>query len=161
MPSRPSGPYTAFRIADDRFPLLDGSGASRTGGRWNGKGRFVVYAALGFATAMLEKLVRTRIGRIPTGQHFAELFVPGHVSVEEIGPRDVPGWNDPSHATSRAFGDAWYDGRRSAVLIVPCHPAMGYERNLLINQLHPEFAAIHASRPRPVVWDARLFRPSP
>jgi RES domain-containing protein len=123
LPSRPTGPFTAFRIVDDRYPLLDGSRASRTGGRWSGKGRYVVYAALGFATAMLKKLVRTRIGRIPTGKQFAEIL--------------VPGWNDPGYGPSRGYGDAWYDSRRSAVLIVPCHPAMGYERNLLINQLHP------------------------
>jgi RES domain-containing protein len=161
LPSRPTGPFTAFRIADDRFPLLDGSGASRIGGRWSSKGRHVIYAALGFATAMLEKLARTRIGRIPIGQQFAEIIVPGHVIVEEVGPRDVPGWNDPGYGPSRSFGDAWYDDKRSAVLIVPSHPAMGYERNLLINQLHPEFGEIQASRPRPVSWDARLFRPSP
>jgi RES domain-containing protein len=157
MPAHPQGPFTAFRIADDRFPLLDGLGAFRTGGRWNGKGRYVIYAALGFATAMLEKLVRTRIGTIPKGQQFAEIFVPGHVPVEEVGPEDVPGWNAPGYGPSRAFGDGWYDSRRSAVLIVPSHPAMSYERNLLINQLHPAFEAITAAAPRPVVWDARLF----
>jgi hypothetical protein len=92
LPSRPTGPFTAFRIVDDRYPLLDGSRASRTGGRWSGKGRYVVYAALGFATAMLKKLVRTRIGRIPTGKQFAEIL--------------VPGWNDPDYGPSRGYGDA-------------------------------------------------------
>jgi len=38
---------------------------------------------------------------------------------------------------------------------------MGFERNLLINQLHPDFADIRAARPRPVLWDARLFAPPP
>jgi len=106
MPSHPTGPLTAFRIADDRFPLLDGGGAFKTGGRWNGKGRHVVYAGIGFATAMLEKLAHTRIGRIPIGQQFAEIFIPGHITVEEIGPSDVSGWNDPGYAASRAYGDA-------------------------------------------------------
>jgi hypothetical protein len=67
MPSHPTGPLTAFRIADDRFPLLDGGGAFKIGGRWNSKGRYVVYAGIGFATAMLEKLAHTRIGKIPVG----------------------------------------------------------------------------------------------
>ena len=73
----------------------------------------------------------------------------------------MPEWNDPGYVASRAYGNAWYDSRRSAVLIVPSHPAMGFERNLLINQLHPDFADIRASRPRPVLWDARLFAPPP
>ncbi|MGQ9366966.1 RES family NAD+ phosphorylase [Azospirillum sp. ST 5-10] len=152
---------TAFRIADDRFPLLDGGGAFRTGGRWNSKGRYVIYAGIGFATAMLEKLVRTRIGVVPAGQQFAEIFIPGNLTVEEVGPSDVAGWSDPGYAASRAFGDAWYDSRRSAVLIVPSHPAMGFERNVLIHQLHADFADIRAARPRPVLWDARLFAPLP
>jgi hypothetical protein len=35
---------------------------------------------------------------------------------------------------------------------------MGLERNVLINQRHPQFAQITAGRLRPIVWDARLFR---
>jgi hypothetical protein len=37
---------------------------------------------------------------------------------------------------------------------------MGFERNVLINQLRPDFADIRAARPRQVLWDARLFAPS-
>jgi RES domain-containing protein len=157
MPSHPSGPLVAFRIVDDRFPLLDGGGAFKTGGRWNSKGRYVIYAGLGFAIALLEKLARTRIGKVPAGQQFAEIFIPADVSVEEVGPSDVPGWNDPGYGPSRAFGDTWYDSRRSLILIVPSHPAMGLERNVLINQLHPEFGSVRTARPRPIVWDGRLF----
>lgn len=160
MPSRPSGAVTGFRIADDRFPLLDGGGAFRCGGRWNSPGRHVIYAGVGFATAMLEKLVRTRIGRLPEGQQVTEIFVPAHVAAEEIGPADLPGWNEPGHLASRGFGDAWHEERRSAVLIVPSLPAMGYERNLLLNPLHVDFGEIRSSRPRPVTWDARLFAAS-
>lgn len=159
MPSRPTGPLTAYRIADDRFALLDGTGAAIAGGRWNGAGRYVVYAGLGFATAMLERLAWTRLGEMPTRQQFAEIFLPGHVSVEEVEPADMPGWDDPAYRPSRAYGDAWYDQRRSLALVVPSLPAMGYERNVALNQLHPEFAHVTASRPRPVVWDARLFAP--
>lgn len=147
----------AFRIADDRYPLLDGGGAFRTGGRWNSKGRYVIYAGIGFATAMLEKLAHTRIGKIPVGQQFADIHIPAHVSVERLDPAAVPGWNRMDYIAARAFGDEWYDRRRTAVLIVPSLPSMGLEQNLLINQLHPDFTDIKAGRPQPVLWDARLF----
>ena len=160
MPSRPGGAVVGFRIADDRFPLMDGGGAFRFGGRWNSPGRHVIYAGVGFATAMLEKLVRTRTGRLPKGQQVAEVLIPAHVAAEEIGPADLPGWSDPGYIASRGFGDAWHDERRSAVLIVPSVPSMGYERNLLLNPLHPDFAEIRSSRPRSVIWDARLFASS-
>jgi hypothetical protein len=34
---------------------------------------------------------------------------------------------------------------------------MGLERNVLINQRHAEFRHVTHGKPRPVVWDARLF----
>lgn len=147
----------AYRVADDRFPLMDGGGAFRFGGRWNNVGRYVIYAGVGFATAMLEKLAHTRIGRIPSGQHYAAITVPADVSTERLDPLSVPGWERMDYAVSRAFGDQWYDSRRTAVLIVPSLPAMGLECNLVINQLHPEFANIRVEQPRHVHWDARLF----
>jgi RES domain-containing protein len=147
----------AFRIADSRFPLLDGGGAFRVAGRWHRPGRSIIYAGLGFAIAMLEKLVRVRTGWMPARQQFADIFIPGPVEIEQIGPADVPGWERADRAASQAYGDAWYDSGRTAVLIVPSLPAMGLEHNVLISQAHPSFAQIISGTPRPVVWDARLF----
>jgi RES domain-containing protein len=157
MPSHPSGPFTAFRIAEDRFPLLDGSGAYRFGARWSSSGRHVVYAGLGFAVALIEKLVRSRLGRVPKNHQFAEIFIPATVVVEEVGTADVPGWSDAGYSASRAYGDTWYDNARTTVLIVPSVPAMGLERNVLISQRHPQFRHLTHAEPRPVIWDARLF----
>ncbi len=69
----------------------------------------------------------------------------------------MPGWARVDYRASRAYGDAWYDSGRTAVLIVPSVPALGLERNVLINQRHPEFRHIACGEPRPLVWDARLF----
>ena len=157
MALRRSGPLVAYRIADGRFPLLDGGGAFRIAGRWNRPGRSIIYAGLGFAVAMLEKLVRVRTGRMPPRQQFVDIFIPGPVEIEQIGPADVPGWERPDRAASQAYGDAWYDSGRTAVLIVPSVPAMGLEHNILISQAHPSFPQITSGTPRPVIWDARLF----
>jgi RES domain-containing protein len=151
------GPLVAYRIADSRFPLLDGAGASQVAGRWHRPGRLIIYAGLGFAVAMLEKLVRLRTGSMPSRQQFAEILIHGAVEIEQIGPADVPGWERSDRAASQAYGDAWYDSGRTAVLIVPSVPAMGLEHNVLINQRHPAFARITTGPPRPVLWDARLF----
>jgi RES domain-containing protein len=117
----------------------------------------VIYAGLGFAVALVEILVRTRTGSVPQGQQFAEVLIPSVVRVEEIGSDDVPGWERSNYVASQAYGDAWYDSGRTAVLVVPSLPAMGLERNLLINQRHPQFGAITSGTPRPLVWDARRF----
>lgn len=157
MALRSSGPLVAYRIADDRFPVMDGGGAARTDGRWHSRGRHVIYAGRGFAVALLEKLVHTWTGKVPRRQQFADIFVPSSIEVEEVGPAEVPGWERADRNASRAYGDAWYDSGRTAVLVVPSVPAMGLESNVLINQHHPRFGEITAGTPRPVIWDARLF----
>ena len=55
------------------------------------------------------------------------------------------------------MAESWYDERRTPVLIVPSVVTL-VERNILINQEHPDFARIQASQPAPVRWDARLWR---
>ena len=66
MAFQPEGDLTAYRRADARYPILDGGGAMRLGGRWNSPGRRVIYASLTFAGAMLEVLVHTNTGRVPS-----------------------------------------------------------------------------------------------
>jgi RES domain-containing protein len=62
-----------------------------------------------------------------------------------------------SSRPSRRFGDRWYNEQRTTVLIVPS-AVLHAERNFVIHQEHPGFRKLRASRPKPVVWDERLFR---
>jgi RES domain-containing protein len=162
MASRPIRPrakaLTAYRIADARHPIFDGTGAFLIGGRWNSPGRPVIYAAASYAGAMLECLAHAGTGRIPRNQKAILITIPGRVSIEERTAEDLPpGWERDDNIASRSFGDAWLENRQSAVLIVPSAVAK-YDRNVLINPAHPDFKRIVASRPETVVWDARLFR---
>jgi RES domain-containing protein len=124
------------------------------GARWNSPGRRIIYAAETYAGALLEVLVHAS-GSVPKGQGFIEIEIPADVSVEEIERDEVPRWDSPSGETARAFGDRWYDERRTAVLIVPSVVTI-MERNVLIHQEHPDFARMRASEPAPVRWDERL-----
>lgn len=156
-----SRPDRAFRIADRRRPILDGTGAFLYGGRWNSPGRRVIYAADTFAGALLEVLVHARIGAVPRTHAWVEIAIPADVSVEELDPAELPGWAAEESEAARAFGDRWFDEQRSAILVVPSVVTSGIGRNVLINQDHPEFARFSASVPSEVVWDARLFHPQP
>ena len=155
MASRRSGPLRAFRIADMRHTIFDGSGAMLQGARWNSPGRRVIYAAETYAGALLEILVHAS-GSVPRSQGYVEIQIPAGLSIEEITPGDVPRWDSASFDRARVFGDRWYDERRTLVLIVPSLVTQ-VERNALINQEHPDFAHIRASEPLPVRWDARLW----
>jgi RES domain-containing protein len=158
MASRYKGPLQAFRMARAKFPLFDGTGAAIGGACWNTKNQRVIYAAESYATALLEILVHSNLGRVPRGLAVIEIYIPAEIDVEEITARDLPKWNAPDCAASQAFGRRWYSEMRSTVLVVPSVAAGGRARNILINQDHSEFHLLSASAPSPVSWDPRLFR---
>ena len=156
MASRHSGPLRAFRIADMRHAIFDGSGAMLHGARWNSPGRRIIYAAETYAGALLEILVHAS-GSVPQSQGFVEIEIPSGVPIEEITQDDVPRWDSPSFEATQAFGDRWYDERRTLALIV-LSVVTRVERNVLINQEHPEFPMVRASQAVPVRWDSRLWK---
>jgi RES domain-containing protein len=125
------------------------------GARWNSPGRRVIYAAETYSGALLEILVHAS-GNVPKSQGYIEIQIPAALSIERVTPADVPHWDAPSFEAAQAFGDRWYDGRRTPVLIVPS-VVTHVERNVLINQEHPAFSGIRASKPLPARWDARLW----
>ncbi len=156
MAFRRSGPLKAFRVADVRHPIFDGTGAMLYGARWNSPGRRVIYASETYSGALLEILVHAS-GDIPRTHSYIEIEIPAELSVEELAPDALPHWDAQSFESARTFGNRWYDDRRSPVLIVPS-VVTRVERNILINEQHPDFARIRASQPEPVRWDVRLWR---
>jgi RES domain-containing protein len=151
----------AFRIADARFPIFDGTGARLIGGRWNSPGHQVIYAAETFAGAILEVLVHANLNRLPLRHAFIEITIPENVKTELIASENLPGWDAPDQIASRAYGDHWIRERRSSVLLVPSTVTGGHERNVLINPEHTDFRRISVTDPEPVRWDQRLFKHLP
>ena len=147
----------AYRIADSRFPIFDGAGARLVGGRWSSPGRPVIYAAETFSAALLEALVHSNLGRVPKTHAAIEISIPDTIRIETLKSSDLPGWDAESPSAGGAFGDRWLLERRSSVLLVPSVIARDYERNVLINPEHPDFAGITAGEAREVQWDKRLF----
>jgi RES domain-containing protein len=73
-----------------------------------------------------------------------------------LNAADLPDWHVEGAEPSRAYGEAWQQGKRSLILIVPSVVAR-IEKNILINPEHPEFPQIETSLHQPVWWDKRLF----
>lgn len=155
MASRRKGPLRAYRIADRRRPIFDGTGARVYGARWNSPGREVIYASASYGCALLERLVHAGIGAVPRNQSSIIIEIPA-IDIEEVDENEVPGWERADFIVARAYGDSWLIGKRSAVLLVPSIVARG-DRNVLINPAHPDFGKITGSDPKPVIWDKRLF----
>jgi RES domain-containing protein len=147
----------AFRVADRRHPIFDGTGAKLHGGRWNSPGRAVIYAAETYAGALLEILVHSNLGRIPRTHAALEIHIPEDLPTthfEQLNPLD---WSNSAVSESRTFGDRWLEENRSCVLLVPSAVMRGRERNVLINPEHTDFVKIAHSEPQEVLWDERLF----
>ena len=107
--------------------------------------------------AILEQLVRLPTGKLPADYVSVAIEVPDDLEIEEVGPSDLPGWDHPNRAASRAFGDAWLRERRGAALLVPA-VVVPQERNLLLNPRHPEMGRVTQGTVTPLVFDRRLFR---
>jgi RES domain-containing protein len=147
----------AYRIGDPKgsYPIYSVEGARRVSGRWHRKGQEVIYASQHYSTALLEKLVRYS-GGLPKGQHYIRIEIPAGVSYEVVTVHSLPGWDQQSGHKARAFGAAWYEEKRSALLLVPSFVAR-MENNIVINMRHADAARIKTGLEEPVVWDDRLF----
>ncbi len=147
---------TAYRIGDGRYPLFDGRGAMLEGGCWNSPGAPVVYGGLSQAGAMLEVLAHAGIGRLPRHTQMIVIEIPGSLKVETVDPVTLPGWDHLNNQVSRAYGDEWLSSQRSVALIVPSVIAP-HDKNIVINQMHPDFPRIGSRPPESIRWDQRLF----
>lgn len=147
-----------YRIADQRHPIWDGTGAALLGGRWNSPGRPAIYGSLSSACAMLEILAHAGIGRIPGAQEIVIAKVPDEDALVERHDREsLPeGWDAEDSGVARQLGDDWLASRRSLVLVVPSVVAR-LEFNAVVNPAHPDFPRMRVSAPEAVVWDRRLF----
>jgi RES domain-containing protein len=148
---------TCFRIGDPNgtFPIYDAEGARLYPGRWNTSASPIIYTSEHYCTAMLEKLVHANM-MLPANQHYIQITIPNGVSYEVFQTAAHPGWDSRNEAICKAFGQEWFDRKRSALLMVPSMPAR-IERNILINPLHPDARAITHTLPEPVWWDERLY----
>jgi RES domain-containing protein len=149
-----------YRIADERHPIWDGTGAAIMGGRWNSPGQPIIYGSLSYSCAMLEILAHANIGRIPVSHRLVIAEVSDEVSKESYGVSALPaGWDAENSASARAFGDLWLNEARTALLIIPSVVAR-LDSNALVNPLHPDARKLIIAPPEPVIWDKRLFNQS-
>lgn len=148
----------AYRIgtASNQYPIFDGSGSVLYPGRWNTEDCRIIYCSEHYSTALLEKLVHSNTGKLPQGQQWIEISISVGTTYEVVTPHSLPGWDNPSQKISKRFGSRWMKQKRSTILLVPSIVAR-VDRNILINEAHPEFNTITTSLNEPVIWDSRLF----
>lgn len=149
----------AWRIAKRAHAktAFSGEGARIAGGRWNLPGDVMVYASSTLALAAMETFVHLGEEGLGIAFVYFRIEIPDSVTIArcERAPR---GWRaEPPREASMRYGSAWLRAGRSAVLDVPS-AIVQVERNLLLNPLHPDFAKLVISRPKPFAFDSRMWK---
>jgi len=148
-------PIRAVRVCSrTRNPLL----TSGRQNRWNRSGQHVLYLAEHFATAVLESVVHAAT-TAPPPAHAQWVTIPDDVVVLELSAANLPpGWDDPDdQSVARARGATWVAAGNSACLMVPSVPGRPYERNIVVNSVHPDYPRLAWDPLEIVPWDPRLF----
>ena len=127
----------AFRIAHYKYAhSLSVSGFE---GRWNSKGKLVLYASENIATSLLENIIyRTGIG-FNNNYKIMVIYHPEE-HIEQIITSNLPkDWRSmESYDQLQKIGDSWYDEQRSLCLKVPSS-ILPDNYNIIFNTTHPEF----------------------
>jgi RES domain-containing protein len=142
--------------ASDAF---SGERARRFGGRWNPKNIPAVYGSEHLSLAVLEFRVNQG-GYDPDDQYVYFRFEFDEALVESVETPPV-GWlkrfeEDGSLTPAQAFGEEWFQQKRSAVLSAPS-VVIGIERNLVLNPSHADFAKIAIGAVSKLDLDPRLW----
>jgi RES domain-containing protein len=136
---------------------LSGLGSLSAGGRWNSKGRSVLYTAESPSLAILEKLVHLNLMRMPSNMCLTTIEVPDKASVTTVLKKDLPkGWLDvPGPDALKEIGDEWLSKGKTLLLRVPS-AVSPHESNYLINPTHKKMSQVKVVRVEPARVYARL-----
>jgi RES domain-containing protein len=117
-----------------------------------------IYTGTSFAVCLVEILVHANRRTPPSAARYVAAVVPDDVSRETFDPGLHAGWDDPHDiSVAQAFGKAWIQERRSALLVVPSVVTAGRDLNVVVNPDHPDAARISVGPETPVRLDLRLF----
>jgi len=128
---------------------LDGEGARLFGGRWNSRGRPVVYLAEHPALAALELRVHLDLP--------FELLPADFVLMRVTVP-DSPVTVSETPSATVATGDSWLIEAQSATVRVPSM-LVPHAWNILLNPRHPDARKAEILAIEPFAFDPRLWHP--
>ena len=140
----------AWRLCRAPFADLSGEGARLHGGRWNSRGRALVYLAEAAALALLE--VRVHLD-LPL-ELLPDDYMLVSVDLDRLAVETV----DVFPADPARVGDGWIHSRTTPLLRVPS-AIIAESCNLLLNPAHPSASQARIADTRRFVFDPRLWQP--
>jgi len=147
-----------FRLSQKVFSKeITGVGAELYGGRWNNKGRRVIYTCENRALCAAEIAVHTPLGIIPNNYFLQTIQLP-KTKQFVVNRNELPNtWkNFPHHSSSKKIGDQFLIENEFLVMKVPSAIVQD-EFNYLINPNHQLFKKVKIVKIEAFEFDIRLF----
>ncbi|NOU58881.1 RES family NAD+ phosphorylase [Marinifilum caeruleilacunae] len=137
---------------------ISGYGSKMVGGRFNSKGRAVVYTSSSISLSIVEVLAHYSIETSPKDLSLVTISFPED-SIKIKSAEDLDSsWKDtPVSTYAKSIGDAWIDSLESLVLAVPS-VVNPYEVNYIINPNHPRFNEVTIEKVEDWFFDDRLIK---
>ena len=131
--------------------------ASGFPGRWNSKGKLVIYTAGNRALACLENIVHRGGEGLNSSFNILTIDIPKDVHISKLNEDNLdPDWYKYSnYSYCRNIGDEWIENRKSLVLKVPS-AIIPSEYNYLINPLHNDFKKVTIAKVEDFKFDPRV-----
>lgn len=151
---------TIWRISNHKHTdtAFSGEGSRRVGGRWNSRGRSVVYTSATLSLAALEYFVHMEVEDAENMLVSIQVDIP-EVEIETLDLTQLPSnWrNIPAPTALATIGDKWFDLGTAALLVVPS-AIIPQESNYLLNPLHNNFAKMQIHSPQIFGFDSRMWK---
>ncbi|HZJ09817.1 MAG TPA: RES family NAD+ phosphorylase, partial [Trueperaceae bacterium] len=136
---------------------FSGRGSIDVSGRWNSRGRRMVYTSQSRALAALETVVHLERPQLLGAEY---VIIPATVPDELIETVDLlaldVGWNNLTDLrATQKIGDAWLATGRSVALRVPT-ALIPSEFNVLLSPEHPDWPSVSIAEAESFSFDSRL-----
>ena len=153
---------TVWRITNRAFAesAFSGEGASIVGGRWNSKGKQMVYTAAHLSLAILEVFVHLNVPIVDRDSFvIIPAEIPDDLAIEYLKLEQLPSdWQASAQKSAlKTIGDRWLEECNTAILAVPS-AIVPQELNYLINPQHPDFARLIIQPPQFYNFDSRMWK---
>lgn len=146
-----------YRIVNSKHSSdLSGLGASLYGGRWNSKGKPVIYTGESVEIALLEVLANITIPNL-NNYDLVKIEIPDN-SIDELISEDLPkNWKHyPAPINITKIGDKWINSNKSVALKVPSC-IIQTANNYILNFNHHDSKKVKIISTAPFKIDSRLI----
>jgi RES domain-containing protein len=147
-----------YRLTKEKYKSeLSGKGAEINGGRWNSKGRQIIYTGESRALCTTEIAVHTPLGIVPMNYYLQSIEIPNLKMLEITDKHLEKDWrNFPHEVSTNLVGDKFIEENKYLIMKVPS-AVIQDEYNYLINPNHKYYDRVKLLKVEEFKFDKRLF----